>query len=222
MKSSEVPQDGNPLLGGERKLSYAVDEDTLVGLSLSRTERPPVGDELYADGPHFATASFERGDGSVDEETAWGIELTAKRRQGPVTGAVNRVAATGTVTDGPTTFEIRRHVTWSPVTVDGSRVDRGYKQATVIVSWTDPAGDHQPGRDTDVQIELRPVAQRGGQLAVELRQQAERVVGGPDGPRHVPDDSTRAWDLHGADRLDLLVEVSPGQKLHHQVQTPVG
>jgi hypothetical protein len=26
MKSSEVPQDGNPMLGGERKLAYAVDE----------------------------------------------------------------------------------------------------------------------------------------------------------------------------------------------------
>lgn len=27
MKSSEVPQDDNPLLGGERKLAYALDED---------------------------------------------------------------------------------------------------------------------------------------------------------------------------------------------------
>ena len=69
--------------------SYAVDEDTSLGLSLSRTERPPVGDELYANGPHFATASFERGSDSLDSETAWGVELSAKRRQGAVTGGVN-------------------------------------------------------------------------------------------------------------------------------------
>ncbi len=69
--------------------SLALDADTLVGLSLSRTERPPVGDELYADGPHFATASFEIGDDGLDPETAWSAELTAKRRQGAVTGAVN-------------------------------------------------------------------------------------------------------------------------------------
>ncbi len=69
--------------------SYAVDADTLVGLSVARTERPPTGEELYSDGPHFATAGFEIGDVALDPETASSVELTFKRREGRLTGGLN-------------------------------------------------------------------------------------------------------------------------------------
>ena len=69
--------------------SWALAADTILGLSLARTERPPTGEELYSNGPHFATAGFEVGDVGLDSETADAIELTLKRREGPITGALN-------------------------------------------------------------------------------------------------------------------------------------
>lgn len=47
------------------------------GLSVSRSERAPAGEELFADGPHIATQSFEIGDPDLRTESAVGIELFA-------------------------------------------------------------------------------------------------------------------------------------------------
>ena len=90
--------------------SWAIDADSMLGISLARSERPPTAEELYSDGPHLATGGFERGDAGLEPETAWSVELTAKRRQGAVTGALNLFAtrfedyitplATGAVVDG--------------------------------------------------------------------------------------------------------------------------
>ncbi len=63
---------------------------------------------------------------------------------------VNRVEATGLVDDGTTVYEVRRHVTWSPIEVGASRIDDGFKLVTVIVDWTDPAGAHQVRLDTGI------------------------------------------------------------------------
>ncbi len=44
------------------------------GLTGSRAERAPAGEELFANGPHIATQSFEIGDPNLDTESAWGLE----------------------------------------------------------------------------------------------------------------------------------------------------
>lgn len=44
------------------------------GLTGSRSERAPAGEELFADGPHIATQAFEIGDVNLDVESAWGLE----------------------------------------------------------------------------------------------------------------------------------------------------
>jgi len=49
-------------------------ENWFVGATLARIERAPTGVELFADGPHVATASYERGDPALDKETALSIE----------------------------------------------------------------------------------------------------------------------------------------------------
>jgi iron complex outermembrane recepter protein len=53
-------------------------ERLFFGATLSRTERAPTQFELYADGPHAATGSYERGDVLLDKETALTIEATAR------------------------------------------------------------------------------------------------------------------------------------------------
>jgi iron complex outermembrane receptor protein len=44
------------------------------GLTGSRSERAPAGEELFADGPHIATQAFEIGNVNLDVENAWGLE----------------------------------------------------------------------------------------------------------------------------------------------------
>jgi iron complex outermembrane receptor protein len=41
---------------------------------LSRVERAPSAEELFAGGPHIATQQFEIGDPDLETESAWGIE----------------------------------------------------------------------------------------------------------------------------------------------------
>lgn len=45
-------------------------------LSGSRTERAPSQEELFADGPHPATRSYERGDPGLDSEVSYSVDLT--------------------------------------------------------------------------------------------------------------------------------------------------
>lgn len=40
---------------------------------LDRSNRAPVAEELYSDGPHLATNSYEIGDANLDEETAFNV-----------------------------------------------------------------------------------------------------------------------------------------------------
>ena len=68
--------------------SVTPSEATLLGVTLSRTERPPTPEELYSNGPHFASASFEIGNDALDPEIAYGVELTARWRGDPASAGV--------------------------------------------------------------------------------------------------------------------------------------
>lgn len=67
-----------------------------------------------------------------------------------VSEAVNRIGATGDVVIDDMAFDIRRHVTWRPIDVGGSRINEGFKLVTIVVTWTDPAGDHEVRQDTGI------------------------------------------------------------------------
>jgi len=62
------------LLSGALGLSWTFDEGIRAGINLSRTERAPGAEELYADGPHLATQQFEIGDPDLVKEKALGAE----------------------------------------------------------------------------------------------------------------------------------------------------
>tara|TARA_R110000764_G_scaffold112134_7_gene199047 strand:+ start:25949 stop:27988 length:2040 start_codon:yes stop_codon:yes gene_type:complete len=53
--------------------------------SLSRSQRLPTAEELYANGPHAATRTIELGDPDLDKETSWNMEVGLRRTRGPVT-----------------------------------------------------------------------------------------------------------------------------------------
>ena len=61
-------------LSGSLGASYAVADGWRVGLNLSRTERAPSSEELFANGPHAGTEAYEIGDPSLRPERSWGVE----------------------------------------------------------------------------------------------------------------------------------------------------
>ncbi len=53
-----------------------------AGLSLTRAQRAPSIEELYNEGPHLATGTFERGNPALQPETANNLDLTLRRQEG--------------------------------------------------------------------------------------------------------------------------------------------
>jgi len=63
--------------GGDYHLTDAL----RFGGTVFRTERAPTTEELFSNGPHLATEQFERGDPSLDIETATGVEFAVRHRE---------------------------------------------------------------------------------------------------------------------------------------------
>jgi iron complex outermembrane receptor protein len=58
--------------------SYALADRLRFGVNLSRSERAPTQEELFANGPHAGTQAFEVGNPDFTTEKAWGVEATLK------------------------------------------------------------------------------------------------------------------------------------------------
>ncbi|MEQ1509245.1 MAG: TonB-dependent receptor [Sphingopyxis sp.] len=103
---------------GAAGLSYEFGDNSKVGINLSRTSRAPSAEELFSNGPHLATQSFEVGNVNFGKESAWSVEGYARLRSGPV--AIEAAlysswfdnfifaTATGAIEDGLSVFEYRQ------------------------------------------------------------------------------------------------------------------
>lgn len=65
-------------------LVRAFETGVTLGLQVDASQRAPISEELYSDGPHLATQSFELGDPSLQEESALNFSATINFRRGPV------------------------------------------------------------------------------------------------------------------------------------------
>lgn len=61
---------------GSAGASVAIGRGWRAGINLSRTERAPSAEELFANGPHGGTQAFEQGDPSFKKERSTAIEAT--------------------------------------------------------------------------------------------------------------------------------------------------
>ena len=59
-----------------------------LGASLSHTHRLPTAEELFADGLHMATSTYERGNPDLKKEPSRNIDLTLRQLAGPTTFSV--------------------------------------------------------------------------------------------------------------------------------------
>lgn len=60
-----------------------------LSLNLDRAERAPTAEELFSDGPHIATQSYEIGDATLEKETATNAELGLHLHQGRFEGKLS-------------------------------------------------------------------------------------------------------------------------------------
>lgn len=67
---------------------YYPARDYSLGFSLAYTQRLPVAQELFSNGPHGGTGAYEIGSAGLDKETSLGLDLTLRKRAGFVTGSV--------------------------------------------------------------------------------------------------------------------------------------
>jgi iron complex outermembrane receptor protein len=82
--SAEADPDlGNPAMrrgfnafSGSLGASYALADGVRFGLNGSHSQRAPSAEELFANGPHAGTQSFEIGDPDLGKEKSWGLEAT--------------------------------------------------------------------------------------------------------------------------------------------------
>ncbi len=67
---------------------WKLPSDYALAVSLTRSARAPNAQELFADGPHAGTGTYEVGDAGLRAEKVLGFDLSLRRTAGPVTGAV--------------------------------------------------------------------------------------------------------------------------------------
>ncbi|MDY7094975.1 MAG: TonB-dependent receptor [Acidobacteriota bacterium] len=64
-------------------------EGWALAASLGRSVKLPNSEELYSDGLHVATQSFELGDANLEEEVSLGLEVGLRKQSGRLTGELS-------------------------------------------------------------------------------------------------------------------------------------
>lgn len=86
--ATSAPVAGSDFFDGVRRFStfsfsggasYGFGDGWRLGGNVSRTERAPSAEELFANGPHAGTEAFEIGDPTYDKEKSWGVEAVLRR-----------------------------------------------------------------------------------------------------------------------------------------------
>ncbi len=67
---------------------WAFSPSMRLALNLARAQRAPSEEELFANGPHLATETFEIGDSTLGEETSTSFEVALRGERGPVSGSL--------------------------------------------------------------------------------------------------------------------------------------
>jgi len=68
---------------------YSLTEAYAVAFSLEYTQRAPNAEELYANGPHLATAQFEIGDRDLSPQQSIGVDVSVRKTAGRLTGSIS-------------------------------------------------------------------------------------------------------------------------------------
>jgi iron complex outermembrane receptor protein len=67
---------------------YTLSQSMVVAVNLASTGRAPTSTELFANGPHAATGSYEVGNTAFEVERSRSIDLSLRMRSGPNSGTI--------------------------------------------------------------------------------------------------------------------------------------
>jgi len=82
-----VDRDFTPV-SGSAGVIWVMPKDWSLAGNAAWTQRAPTAEELVSNGPHLATERFEVGDPDLDEESAAGLDISVRRKEGRVTGTL--------------------------------------------------------------------------------------------------------------------------------------
>jgi iron complex outermembrane receptor protein len=85
----DVPDRSFGGLSGSLGTIYRPAAQYAVAVSIARGVRAPTAEELYSNGPHLATSSFEIGDPNLSEETSVGLDVSLRKTEGKFHGELN-------------------------------------------------------------------------------------------------------------------------------------
>lgn len=95
-RATQTPQDGdaNParafnLYSTSAGVLWKFRDGYGLGLTATRGQRAPSTEELYSNGAHAATRTFQTGDNALGKETSNNIDLALRKTAGPVKWKVN-------------------------------------------------------------------------------------------------------------------------------------
>ena len=83
---SEIADRDDSILSVSGGVSRDLAEGWNLSANLTYTERAPETSELYSNGPHHGSETFDVGNPALDIETALGVEIILRRTLGKVTG----------------------------------------------------------------------------------------------------------------------------------------
>jgi len=83
VSSLDTSHDGVSASAG---LVWDADSDWTLGVSVARSVRLPTSEELYSDGLHVATLSYEIGDPNLGNEVGTGFDVSLRKTEGLLTG----------------------------------------------------------------------------------------------------------------------------------------
>jgi iron complex outermembrane receptor protein len=75
-------------VSGSMGVIFTPVETYAIALNASLVQRAPTYQELFANGPHVATNSFEIGDSTLTSEKAFSLDLSIRKKLGRVTGTL--------------------------------------------------------------------------------------------------------------------------------------
>ncbi|MFK7958341.1 MAG: TonB-dependent receptor [Lysobacterales bacterium] len=67
---------------------WSFSEHLKLAANIARAQRAPSEEELFANGPHLATETFELGDAQLEEETSTSFEVSLRGERGPLSGSL--------------------------------------------------------------------------------------------------------------------------------------
>jgi iron complex outermembrane receptor protein len=94
-RQSVEAQGGEPMerdedgFSGSVGLSYRQGDAFTAGLTVARSVKLPTAEELFSNGPHIATRSFEVGDPDLRQEKSLGVDLSVRGEKGRVAVLAN-------------------------------------------------------------------------------------------------------------------------------------